>query len=156
MQCKRGDEVLGSYYNQNYTHEEIDTYLAKVKKCVNENRYIISQNENRQENIDFINEYNIRVNKQKEILMQIATEDFCHTLQNAKAGFEHEVLYVFVPRVQLYNSDGEEETVEIYTKFNFIDLPGENRTVVISFHKRNNPIDYLFRSSAAKGGYCDE
>ena len=31
------------------------------------------------------------------------------------------------------------------TKFNIIDLPTGSRAVVISFHKRNKPIDYLFR-----------
>ncbi|WP_410265153.1 hypothetical protein, partial [Barnesiella intestinihominis] len=107
--------------------------------------YTISLNEKRQENIEFINEYNIRSDKQKSILMQIEVEDFCHTLQNTKPGYEYELLYVFVPQVELYNADGEEETVDIYTKFNIIDLPKGNRTVVISFHKRNKSIDYLFR-----------
>ena len=52
---------------------------------------------------------------------------------------------VFVPQVQLFNADGEEETVDIYTKFNVIDMSNGSRTVVISFHKLNKPIDYLFR-----------
>ncbi|MEF9840923.1 MAG: hypothetical protein RR791_08250, partial [Lachnospiraceae bacterium] len=93
----------------------------------------IALNENRQENIDFINEYNIRSNKQKSILLQLRTEDFCHTLQNTKIGYEYEVLCVFVPQIKLFNADGEEEMVDVYTKFN------------VSFHKRNKPIDYLFR-----------
>ena len=113
--------------------------------CVANNKYTIELNKNRQENIDFINEYNIRSDKQKSILLQLRTEDFCHTLQNTKIGFEHEVLYVFVPQVQLFNVDGEEETVDVYTKFNIIDTSNGSRTVVISFHKRNKPIDYLFR-----------
>jgi hypothetical protein len=66
-------------------------------------------------------------------------------LQNTKIGFEHEVLYVFVPQVQLFNADGEEETVDAYTKFNIINMSNGGRTVVISFHKRNKAIDYLFR-----------
>ena len=69
-------------YNQNYTREEIDTVLAKIRFCVEKNRYTISLNENRQENIDFINEYNIRSDKQKSVLMQIETDDFCHSLQS--------------------------------------------------------------------------
>ena len=77
--------------------------------------------------------------------MQIQTEDFCHSLQNTKIGFEHEVLYVFIPQVQLFNADGEEETVDVYTKFNIIDMPSGCRAVVISFHERNKPVDYLFR-----------
>jgi len=136
---------MNQHYNQNYTREEIDAILAKIKSCVEKNRYVISQNENRQENIDFINEYNIRTDKQKSILMKLETDDFCHSLQNTKIGYEYEVLYVFVPQVNLINADGKEEMVDVYTKFNLIDLPSGSRTVVVSFHKRNKPIDYLFR-----------
>lgn len=53
--------------------------------------------------------------------------------------------YMFFPQVKLYNSDGDTETVDIYTKFNIIDIPNGRRTIVISFHKRNKPITYLFR-----------
>lgn len=136
---------MNPHYNQNYTKEEIDVILEKIKSCVGNNKYTIALNENRQENIDFINEYNIRSNKQKSILLQLRTEDFCHTLQNTKIGYEYEVLYVFVPQIKLFNADGEEEMVDVYTKFNIIDMPSGSRTVVISFHKRNKPIDYLFR-----------
>lgn len=136
---------MNLHYNQNYTREEIDSILKKIKICVANNRYTIALNENRQENIDFINEYNIRSGKQKKIILQLKTDDFCHTLQNKKIGYEYEVLYVFVPQVKLYNSQGEEEMVDIYTKFNIFDLPGGSRTVVISFHKRNKPVEYLFR-----------
>lgn len=136
---------MNPYYNQNYTREEIAAVLARIKSCVGKNKYVISQNENRQENIAFINEYNLRTNKQKSILMKIQTEDFCHTLQNTKTGYEYEVLYVFVPQIELINADDEKETVAVYTKFNVIDLPSGSMAVVVSFHKRNKPIDYLFR-----------
>lgn len=136
---------MNSHYNQNYTKKEIDVVLNKIKSCVDNNKYTIALHEKRQENIDFINEYNIRSNKQKSILLQLKTEDFCHTLQNTKLGYEYEVLYVFVPQVRLFNADDVEEIVDVYTKFNVIDMPSGNRTVVISFHKRNKPIEYLFR-----------
>ncbi len=58
---------------------------------------------------------------------------------------EHEVLYVFAPQVQLFNVDGKEELVNVYIKFNLIELSNGNRVVVISFHKLNKLIDYLFR-----------
>lgn len=136
---------MDPYYKQNYMREEIDDVLVRIKACVENDRYTISLNENRQENIDFINEYNVRTDKQKSILMQIETEDFCHALQNRKLGYEHEVLYVFVPQVQLFNADGEKEVVDVYTKFNILDMPSGCRTVVISFHKRKKTINYLFR-----------
>ena len=136
---------MNPHYNQNYSREEIEDILTKIKACVSVGKYTISLNERRQENIDFINEYNIRSDKQKSILMQIEVEDFCHSLQNTKIGYEYEVLYVFVPQVQLFNVDSEEETVDVYTKFNVLDLPSGSKAVVISFHRRNKPIDYLFR-----------
>lgn len=136
---------MNPYYNQNYSREEIEKILDKIKRCVSSGKFTISQNENRQENIDFINEYNIRSDRQRSLLMQIEVEDFCHSLQNTNPGFEYEVLYVFVPQVQLFNADGEEEIVDVYTKFNIIDLASGSRAVVISFHKKNKPIDYLFR-----------
>lgn len=136
---------MNPYYNQNYSREEIEKILDKIKRCVSSGKFTISQNENRQENIDFINEYNIRSDRQRSLLMQIEVEDFCHSLQNTNPGFEYEVLYVFVPQVQLFNADDEEEIVDVYTKFNIIDLASGSRAVVISFHKKNKPIDYLFR-----------
>lgn len=83
-------------------------------------------------------------------------EDFCHTLQNTELGFEHEVLYVFCPRVMLFNFEGNEEFVDIYTKFNIIDLNLGKRVIVISFHKRNKPIDYLFRLAENERREFDE
>lgn len=136
---------MNEHYNQNYTKEEISVILDKIKACISSGKYAISLNEKRRENIDFINEYNIRSDKLVSIFMQIEVEDFCHSLQNTHIGYEYEVLYVFVPQVQLYHADDREETVDVYMKFNIIDTLSGSRTVVISFHKRNKPIDYLFR-----------
>lgn len=133
------------YYNQNYTREKIEDVLSIIKECINAGRFNIAMNENRKENQDFINEYNIYPKKRKEILMQISVDDFCHSLQNMKAGYECEVLYVFVPRITLANALGKQESIDIYTKFNVIKGKNGRRTIVISFHKLNKPISYLFR-----------
>jgi len=77
--------------------------------------------------------------------LQIVPGDFCHTLKNTKLGFEHEVLFVFCPQVILFNFEGNEEVIDVYTKFNIIEHNQGKRVVVISFHKRNKPINYLFR-----------
>lgn len=114
-------------------------YLFQIK-CIN-----IAINENRRENIQFINEYRLSTKKQKEILLSIKVTDFCHSLNNTNPGYEHEVLYVFCPQRPLFNAFGEEEFVDIYTKFNIIEYGDKKRLVTISFHKRNKPITYLFR-----------
>ena len=136
---------MNHHYNQNYTRKQIDLILAMIQDCIREDRFNISKNENRQENKDFINEYNLNSKRQKEILLKIKTEDFCHSLKNTKKGFEHEILYVFCPQVMLFNIDGIEVLVDVYTKFNLIENVDGKRVVAVSFHKRNKPIDYLFR-----------
>lgn len=136
---------MNLYYNQNYTREQIVLVLQTIQDCVRESRFYISKNRNRQENLDFIKDYNLTNKRQKEILMQIEPEDFCHTLQNTKLGYEYEVLYVFCLEVMLFNFEGNEEMVDVYTKFNIIDISEGKRVVVISFHKRNKPIDYCFK-----------
>ena len=137
---------MSEHYNQNYTREEVEVILNKIKNCINDNQYIISQNQNRSENVQFINEYRLDEKKRKEILLSIEVDDFCHSLNNTNPGYEHEVLYVFCPQRNLFDIFGEEEFVDIYTKFNIIEYKiDKKRVVTISFHKRNKPIDYLFR-----------
>ena len=136
---------MNPHYNQNYTREEIGNFLFTMKETIKSGRFLISMNENRQENIDFINEYNIYPKKRETILMQISVDDFCHTLQNMRKGYENEVLYVFAPQIELTNALGNQELVDIYTKFNLIESSKGSRTIVISFHKCNRPISYLFR-----------
>jgi hypothetical protein len=136
---------MSQHYNQNYTKEQIEAILLTIQDCVRRNRFIISKNENRRENIDFINNYNLSSAKQKDILLKIEPEDFCHSLQNTKEGYEYETLYVFCPQMKLFNFDGDEELVDIYTKFNIIEYDSGKKVITVSFHKRNKPLDYLFR-----------
>ncbi len=137
--------MSNQYYKRDYTKSEIDAVLSRIKECVENDRFQVSMNENRQENISFINEYNLYHKKRKRLLLEITVDDFCHTLRNMKKGYEDEVLYVFVPRVVLYNAVGEKESVDVYTKFNLIKREDGDWTVVISLHKLNRPVEYLFR-----------
>ena len=47
--------------------------------------------------------------------------------------------------IDLINFIGEEQLIDMYIKFNLIYVDNERRLVVISFHKRNKAISYLFR-----------
>ena len=144
--CINRGGIMNQYYNQNYTKDEICPILKTFKDCIRENHFIISKNKLRQENINFINQYNLNSKKLIKILLEIEADDFCHTLQNKNVGFEHETLYVFCPQAELFNSDDEKELIDIYIKINIIDLASSKRVVVISFHKRNKQIQYPFRN----------
>ena len=129
----------------NFTPDEIKEYLDKFRKCVLEGRYSISQNENRQENIDFIEDYKIDTKKEHEILLGLQFDDFCYAVENDNIDFAHEVLYIFCKQHEL-DFWGTLETVDIYIKVNMIETRrGDLFSVVVSFHKRNFEVTYLFR-----------
>ena len=132
-------------YKSHETRQQIEEVLHKIKQCVKSNCYVVALGENRQENRSFIQNYNIRMTKLKNILLSIQVDDFCYTLQNTNEGYEHEILYVFAPQVELFNALDERETVSIYAKFNLLEQPNGRKVVVISFHGLNYPISYPFR-----------
>ena len=136
---------MSIHYDQNYSKKEISEILFEIQSCIRTGRCTVAINSNRQENLDFIREYNISSKKQIQILLRIRPEDFCHSLQNTNIGFEYETLYVFCPQVRLFNIDDEEKLVDIYIKFNIIECKSGSRIVVISFHERNKPIGHCFR-----------
>jgi hypothetical protein len=129
----------------NFTPDEIKEYLEKFRKCVLDGRYSISQNRNRQENIDFIEDYKIHTKKEQEILLGLQFDDFCYAVENDNVDFAHEVLYIFCKKHEL-DFWGMLEIVDIYIKVNMIETrSGDLFSFVVSFHKRNFEITYLFR-----------
>lgn len=75
---------MSIHYDQNYSKKEISHILREIQSCIRTGRCTIAINCNRQENLDFIREYNISSKKQIQILLRIRPEDFCHSLQNTR------------------------------------------------------------------------
>lgn len=130
---------------KDYSKEQIKNLVEIIKDCVREDRYTISLEENRSENIQFIEEYNINEKKRISILCDIDYKDFCYGLQNVKNGVEQNDLYVFCLQKELYSVEDKREIVDIYLKFNVICNEVNSSRVLVSLHKRNKPITYLFR-----------
>lgn len=122
---------MSKHYIRHYTKEDITSVLLRIHECISLGNYVIARNKRRDENVAFIQAYGLTAKKQRKILMTIKVEDFCHSLNNTKPGYEHEILYVFCPQVTLHNLDDEEQNVELYTKFNIIDSAIGERVVVI-------------------------
>lgn len=130
---------------KDYSKEQIRNLVEIIKDCVREDMYTISLEENKAENIQFIEEYNINEKKRINILCDIDYKDFCYGLQNVKNGVEQNDLYVFCLQKGLYNVEDKREIVDIYLKFNVICNEVNSSRVLVSLHKRNKPITYLFR-----------
>ncbi|MCG8515594.1 MAG: hypothetical protein MI740_15750, partial [Halanaerobiales bacterium] len=128
-----------------FTSKDIDEYLNKIRKCVRENKYSISLNENRNENMEFIEDYRIDTQKEKEILLSLTHKNFCYAVDNNNPKFPNEKLYVFCKRFQLENW-GLIESVNIYIKTNKLETKnGDDFVVVISMHKLKKPMKFLFK-----------
>ena len=130
----------------NFTQEYIKSYLGQLTRLIQTNKYIISRDPvARQENYEFIEDYKIDTVKEKEILLGLEYTDFCYAVDNEKSQFAHEKLYVFCKEHEL-DHWGTPETVHIYIKSNLTKTrKGDDFAIVISFHKLNKPITYLFR-----------
>ena len=130
---------------KDYSEEQIKNLIEIIRDCVRENRYTISLENNKLENIQFIEEYNINEKKRVNILFDLDYIDFCYGLQNLKDGVEQNNLYVFCVQRELYNIEDKKEIVDIYLKFNIICNEGEEYRMLVSLHKRNKPITYVFK-----------
>lgn len=130
---------------RDYTEEQIKNLVEIIKDCVRENRYTISLEYNKMENIKLIEEYNINEKKRIDILFTLDYRDFCYGLQNLKDGIEQNNLYIFCVERELYNIEDKKETVDIYLKFNIICNEMEEYRLLVTLHKRNKPITYVFK-----------
>lgn len=130
---------------KDYSAEQIKNLIKIIKDCVRENRYIVSLEDNKLENVQFMQEYNINEDKRINILFNLEYKDFCYGLQNLKDGIEQNNLYVFCVQRELYNIEDKKELVDIYLKFNIICKEAEEYRILVSLHKRNKPITYVFK-----------
>ena len=125
-----------------FSADDIKDYLEEVKHLIFKNKYYLSK---RDENDEFTDEYRLKSDKIKEIMLNLHYSDFCYAAVNRKPEFAHERLYVFCKEYEL-DHWGEFENVLIYIKTNLTQLKnGDDIMIMISFHELKQPIKYRFR-----------
>lgn len=88
-------------------------------------------------------DYVIDEEKAKEILLDLAVDDFSAILKNGHVGYERERLYVFGKDVELLERVGDaNKEVSLYIKFNKLD---NFYVIVVSLHEQKYPIQYYFK-----------
>lgn len=144
--CLLGSEKQNNKKILDFKPDQIKEYLGKFRKCILDDKYIISQNNNRKENMNFIEDYKINSKKERAILLGLQFDDFCYAVKNDNPKFSDEVLYIYCKQHEL-DFWGTLESVDIYIKVNMIKSrsSGDLYSVIVSFHKRNYKIKYLFR-----------
>ncbi|MDR0219867.1 MAG: hypothetical protein LBI54_00490 [Lachnospiraceae bacterium] len=124
-----------------FTLAEVEGILEDIKNYVKNDKFEVPTNRKRQGNKEFIETYNLSNEKIKNILLKITALDFCHGVPDRRA--KGNILYVFCPLVALVSPTHDSISIElaVYTK---ISIVIGKQVVVVSFHPRKGPIDYLF------------
>ncbi|MFC6040540.1 hypothetical protein ACFPYN_14025 [Paenisporosarcina macmurdoensis] len=130
----------------NFTEKEIEEYLIAFKQLVEDGDFSIELNEKRTENVDFMEDYDLNTESAIKILLSLEVLDFCYAVDNVKPKFSHEKLYIFCREFELDNRN-DMDKIDIYIKSNITTTrKGKSRLFVVSFHKRNKPISYCFKT----------
>ena len=127
------------------TKEAIIKILDKVKECVRNGRFRISQNPNRLDNINFINRYRLTSEVQKQMILSLDICDFSKIEEDRKDN--RQILYFFGKDYELNHIDRGIEEVEAYIKFTMHERVNGDIVLFISFHEAKWPIEYYFKNS---------
>lgn len=122
----------------NHTKEEIEDYLKQLKNSVIRGKFIICTTDKNIKNRNFIEEYKLDKNKQKQMLIELEANDFCYSVDNYNDPQER--LYIFCRGYEL-NNWGTIEKVEVYIK---TVIKKESFIVIVSFHTPEKNIRKLF------------
>jgi hypothetical protein len=142
---KIGRIAVGNGKSIKFRKEEIAAYVGKFKAYIMKGRFIVSNNSNRELNMQTRMKFLLTDEKIKNMLLDVAVEDFCYAVRNEHPKFAHETLYVFCRAYSLFEQD-EERQVDFYIKINLIE---GDRVIVVSLHEALSPMKRLFKQEKA-------
>lgn len=127
-----------------YSFKEIEQNLNAIKQCVKNDRFKLSLGQKREANQNFVLNYNLTRERQRQLLLKLTSYDFCHCLINERYGHEHEDLLVFMPKMVLRDCFGIEKQVTLYIKLNLVTASRTPITIIISMHEARYEPNYCF------------
>lgn len=119
--------------NRRISLDEINEYLSRVRYCITNGRYKISDR-NRIENVNFINTYSLTQKKIIKMLQSIDYSNFEYSTRNNHENRNEEILYIFKKNFEL-DYYGKRKRVEVYIKINMILRNCQDFCFIVSFHE---------------------
>lgn len=119
--------------------KEVESYLAKIKPDITNNKFTISQENDKNKKFLESTEYIIDQNKIKIILLSLTYKNFCWYQKGEKEG---DLLFIFRydgKFIKLIKGGPKEDTLIIYIKTN----KKEKGTLVLSFHPSDKPDELI-------------
>lgn len=109
----------------------VEAFLSIAKPVIRTGDYTIEPN---WKNMEFDDEFPLRDEQRKRILLSLQPEDCFKIEQNTNPRYEQAELFFFLKDVTI-PIYGEEESVKLYLKLYLKELKTYNMVIVISFHK---------------------
>ena len=121
------------------TIQEVESYLARIKPDIANNKFTISQENDKNKKFLESTEYIIDQNKIRTILLSLTHKNFCWYQKGEKEG---DLLFIFRydgKFNKLVKGGPKEDTLIIYIKTN----KKEKGTLVLSFHPSDKPDELI-------------
>lgn len=121
------------------TIQEVESYLARIKPDIANNKFTISQENDKNKKFLENTEYIIDQEKIKKILLSLTHKNFCWYQKGEKEG---DLLFIFRydgKFIKLVKGGPKEDTLIIYIKTN----KKEKGTLVLSFHPSDKPDELI-------------
>ena len=121
------------------TIQEVESYLARIKPDIANNKFTISQENDKNKKFLESTEYIIDQNKIRTILLSLTYKNFCWYQKGEKEG---DLLFIFRydgKFIKLVKGGPKEDTLIIYIKTN----KKEKGTLVLSFHPSDKPDELI-------------
>jgi len=123
-----------------YDRGLVELMLVQMRECVEGDNFVILS---RTKNDEFISEYALNRRVQRTMLLGLTVDDYCGC--DESRNFAGRFVHKFCINIELRVPDGHTEKVDVYIKFEIEGENAEEQTVVISLHKSEHPVYYLFR-----------
>ena len=118
----------------------VEYILDEMMECVEQGNFVVKQTE---KNEEFAFEFSLTNEIRRNMLLTLKVEDYFNS--NESKNFPGRYIHEFCPQYNLINVDGNDESVDVYVKFEVEEEDTGKQTVVISLHRAEKGVHFAFK-----------
>ena len=118
----------------------VEFILDEMIECVEQGNFVVKQTD---KNEEFAFEFSLTIEEIRNMLLAIKVEDYFNS--DESRNFPGRYIHEFCPNYSLCDIDGNEESVDVYIKFEVEEENTGKQTVVISLHRPEKEVRFAFK-----------
>ena len=118
----------------------IEYILDEMIECVEQGNFVVKQTE---KNEVFAFEFSLNDESRRNMLLSLKVEDYFNS--DESRNFPGRYIHEFCPKYNLINIYGNDEQVDVYVKFEVEEEDIGKQTVVISLHRAEKEVHFVFK-----------